>query len=841
MAVAAVTWFAPSLAAASSNTLFRLRGELPAPDDIVIVAIDDASLQRVGRWPWARRVMADALEKISHARPAAVGLDIIYAEESTPEEDGRLAEAIKSNNRVVLPSQLIEINYSENSAHGETTWLRPLPALSDAAAAIGHAHVAPDTDGVLRSVQLSKADSGASRLYALGLEVVRVADGLAENDFEEKRGALRFGRDEIPVRDEARPSEMQGVTIVRPNEMLVNYVGPPGAFRSYSIVDVIENLTPPDALTGKIVLIGVVAPSLGDAQVTPFIHYASEDRRQSGDKMSGIEVHANIVNTIRNRLWLKPVPGWLAFAVSLVVILSVWLTITRLDGWRQVAILCLILFAILSGSFIAFSRYLIVLPLPAMLTGFIAVVPLLLNRTLAASRDLDDRLAKLRDSQRGLLLPAQLGGVSAPAPPEEYAGIKLPHSFAWKLRAVDDITAQLVARMSFMNRVLASMTEGVLVTDMRGRILFANQEAAHIFGKAADELPGADLIEILTERGGIDPVPLRAAFSEVVDGHGYQTEFETTTTAAETSYFSLHLSAMIASEDATIEQEENGGAAVVADSAQRVERAVKDESVQNANGAQRETLGIIAIITDITKRRELDRVKTETLQLVSHELRTPLTSIRGLSDVLIKFPVAADEAQVMLDTIRSEAARLSDIINRYLDLTRLESGVQPLKFAPVPAADLIAGCIRSLEPLAAAKEINIRPRASASLPSLPGDAELLAQAINNLLSNAIKYSPVGSEVIVEATSDRAGVSIAVRDCGYGIPEAARARIFEKFYRLEREATSGIVGTGLGLPLVKEIVERHGGRITVESAPHDGSTFTIHLPLHPRVSIAATSD
>jgi CHASE2 domain-containing sensor protein len=106
--VVVVTWFVPSLPAASLNVLFRLRGAFKAPADLVIVAIDDQSLQRIGQWPWPRSVMATALDKLNQAQPRSLGLDIIYAEPSTPEDDRRLAAAIARSGRIVLPAQLYE-------------------------------------------------------------------------------------------------------------------------------------------------------------------------------------------------------------------------------------------------------------------------------------------------------------------------------------------------------------------------------------------------------------------------------------------------------------------------------------------------------------------------------------------------------------------------------------------------------------------------------------------------------------------------------------------------------------------------------------------------------------
>lgn len=902
--------------------LFRLRGQLPPPDAIVIVAVDDTSLQRIGRWPWPRSIVAGALDSISGAQPRAIGLDIIYAEQSDAFDDDLLAQSITNSGRVVLPAQLIEVKPESAANYSAMTWLRPLPEVAAAAAGLGHAHAAPDVDGMLRSIQLSKADDQAHRLWAFGLEVVRVAERIPAGDFEEESGALRFGPYRIPLRDEMNQSSVPGVTIFRPNEMLINYIGPTGSFRQYSIADVLDGVIPPAAFADKIVLIGAVSPSMGDTRVSPFMHYGA-DRRQGGQEMPGVEVNANIINTIRNRLWLKPVSDWLAFLAALTVVLCSVFAIKWLDGWPQVLSLSAVLFAIILGSLIAFNYFLFIPPLTAMVTGFFSIVPLsLLNRSLAASQDLDIKLALLASTPKGLLLDEKRGASSSDKTafigsllgaeivtlylrdestkafrvesyyaakslggalpfsekdlsstyqagafqvtvPIDEAGelfgalsvaraagepfdrnehrlicviaqglatglklsrqrtlleekrewLNLSHNLAWKLRAVDDLTTRILGRMSFMNRVLSSMADGVLVTDMAGQIVFANRQAAQIWNVEPEEMIGASLVEYFVERGVFDLRELREAMKLVVEKETYQREFEIFSMQAR--YYLLQLSAVVAPRGAISPK--------LMQKAQYTASPTVEESG---------TIGLVAILSDITKRRELDQIKTETLQLVSHELRTPLHSIQGLTDVLIKFPVAAGESQEILSTIHSEAVRLSETINRYLDLTRLESGTQPLKTASVSAEQLIAGCVRSIEPLAAEKGIKICQRVRTALPPLLVEAQLFTQAINNLLSNAIKYSPDGSEVTIEAKHDNGSVRIAVRDHGYGIPEGARERIFEKFYRLERDTASGAVGTGLGLPIVKEIVEKHGGSISVESNSEKGSTFTIHLPNQP---------
>jgi PAS domain S-box-containing protein len=809
--VVIVTWFAPALSAASLNLLFRLRGAIDAPDDVVIVAIDDASLRRIGKWPWPRSLMARALDSITQGRPRAVGLDVIYAEASNPAEDRRLAEAIARNGRVVLPAQLYE---PASSAPGTVdapaaAWLRPPPELAGAARSLGHAHVSPGVDGMARAIQLSKADDRAERLWAFGLEVVRAADRISSGDQEQKPGLLRVGPYHIPVNDEAADSNIPGVSIVRQNETIINFAGPAGSFPYLSIADVIDGRTPPSTFTDKIVLVGAAAQSLRDVQVVPFMHYA-DGRREGGQEMPGVEIHANVINTIRGRLSLRAVPEWPAFAAALFVILCATLAIRLFDGWSQMIALGLILAAIVAGSIIAFNLYLLVPPLIPMLTGYAVVIPLLLNRSLAASRLLDLKLASLIGSQQSFASAGQDAIL-----PHNRSRMDLPRSLTWKLRAVDDLTTRLLARMSFIDRILSSMGEGVMVADLSGRIAFANRQALKAFGCGEEETIGEYFDEFLVERGGLDKLQLREALTGVIEGGGAQLEFEVR--SVEPRYCSLLLSTLTTG----AARGENGRTGW--------------HPVSRSSG----TIGVVALISDITRRVELDRMKNETLQLVSHELRTPLTSIRGLSDVLLKFKVEAEESEEMLRTIHAEAVRLGETINRYLDLTRLESGAQPLHLTAVSCGELIDCCIRDLSMFAAERRIRLIARVSSSMPLLQAEAQLLAQAINNLLSNAIKYSPPETEVVIAAEVGQAGVTISVRDQGFGIPEEARDRIFEKFYRLERDSASSIVGTGLGLPLAKEIVERHGGRLTFESAPATGSVFSVYLPLQVQpIAVAA---
>jgi signal transduction histidine kinase len=187
--------------------------------------------------------------------------------------------------------------------------------------------------------------------------------------------------------------------------------------------------------------------------------------------------------------------------------------------------------------------------------------------------------------------------------------------------------------------------------------------------------------------------------------------------------------------------------------------------------------------------------------------------------------------------INHEAKRLSHMITEYMDITKLESGARPLRLAPVRMMPLIERVLLLLSPLAAQRDIRIVRRFAPDLPALSVDADLLARALTNLLANAIKYSPARTEIIVTARDAGDSLLVEVSDHGYGISADALPHIFEKFYRVPIVEDTDVPGTGLGLALVREIVELHGGRVTVRSEPGVGSTFSIRLPVAPKETSA----
>ena len=780
----------PSLNLATQNALFRLRGGLAPPDDLVIVAIDDRSLQQIGPWPWPRRVMATVLDRLASVSPRAIGLDVIYAELSQPDDDHRLAQALAACRCVVLPAQLYE------SSGQSISWLKPAAPFLEGASAVGHVHVSPGLDGMVRTVQLSKADDQAQVHWAFALELVRRADQLESETLVENNDALEFGPYRIPITPETRlDPQSGGLQEVRQNEMVINYAGATGTFRTISIVDLLNGQADLSTLRDRIVLIGATAQSMGDSRVAPFMHFGN-DLRQGGQQLNGVEIHANIVNTIRSGIFLRAVPEWLAVLIALLVMAAAAAVILCVDGLRQMLLLALLLAMILVGSYLCFSQYRYLPPFAQMLTGYAIVVPMLVGRALAASRRLDLKLAALASRQFDLLPDS---AASLPWPASISPLRHLPRSFDSKLRTIDTLTTRILSRMSFVNRVLSSMGEGVVVTDREGRIVFANPVAEALLGRSADLLIGQPLVVLLTQIGKIEAKALREGLQQALVQLPFELEFGLS--AGGGRHCSLSFTALLA--------------------------AGENEPLDQA--APQEVIGIVILIADISKRVELDRVKTETLQLVSHELRSPLNSICGLSDVLLKFSVDPEQSRELVETINLEARRLGETINRYLDLTRIESGHLPMVRGPVEATSLVDGVLRRLAVSAAEKQITFLTLIDSDLPQLELDPQLMDHALTNLISNAIKYSPPGTRVTIAARQAEGRAVLRVADQGYGIPVAERERVFQKFYRLARDSSSETIGSGLGLSLVKEIVERHGGQVTIETGAEGGTVFVINLP------------
>jgi signal transduction histidine kinase/Na+/proline symporter len=228
---------------------------------------------------------------------------------------------------------------------------------------------------------------------------------------------------------------------------------------------------------------------------------------------------------------------------------------------------------------------------------------------------------------------------------------------------------------------------------------------------------------------------------------------------------------------------------------------------------------------------ELDRLKSDFLSTVSHELRTPLTSIRSFSEILLRYEVDdAEKRRKFVSIIHNEAERLTRMINDLLDLSKIEAGRLELNFEPLELEPVFSRALGNTHPLFAEKEIRAASEIEPGLPRVCADADWLHQVLTNLLSNAVKFSPQGGTIRLSAGRKGKIALISVADEGPGIPPDRQEQVFERFHQVRDPQKSHPLGTGLGLTISREIVERMGGKIWVESEPGAGAVFNFTVPL-----------
>lgn len=241
-------------------------------------------------------------------------------------------------------------------------------------------------------------------------------------------------------------------------------------------------------------------------------------------------------------------------------------------------------------------------------------------------------------------------------------------------------------------------------------------------------------------------------------------------------------------------------------------------------------IGRLNVIRDVSHEASVDRMKGEFLSAVSHELRTPLTSIRGYAELLLEEdmgPVPPEQKEC-LSVIRENSLHLSGLISDLLEIEKLQQGRVPLHLGPVDLGAVLRRAVRSAEPQARAKGLSLTLE-GAPLPPIRGDEGRLVQVMDNLISNGIKYTKAGG-VRVTARLVEDHVEIQVADTGIGMTPEGLEHLFTRFYRIDNAYTREVGGVGLGLVITKELVERHGGQITVASQVGQGTTFTVRLPV-----------
>ena len=738
LTLGAVRWSVVArLDAALYDAVVTLHGHAPR-DDIVIVAIDDQSLDAVGRWPWPRSRLADLIARVGQARPRAIGVDILLIEPDLahPEGDRALIEAIRQAGHVILPA------LPERTEQGRV-YHYPFLGIN---AAVAHINAAPDADSVVRGMYLAEGPSA----HLLDHLAVQLAGQ-----------ALRSPASVPALAD----VETDAAGWTRRGHIRLNFAGQAGTYRHVPALDVLNGHVAPDALAGKLVLIGATASGVSDIFATP-----------PSRTMSGVEVLANATQTVLDSSAILPVSPGVFWAMTLLPLLMTafavrWLTPRMALAVALAGAAVLLLSAI--GALVFGNRW---LPPFAALVGPLVLYPLWSWRQQEAA------LRFLRDEMQRLAREPGLLAETAPlARPGRTLGAHMD--------AVASLTDKLRGLRRFLADALESLPDATVVCTHDGTIRLANGRSADLAGQS--QTPGQNRAAALRDL----PSLLARAFPDPSAGEHYWPRWLTDPTGPE-----------------PVELQTHDGRSMLMHAA-----ALRDEAGRPVD--------IIVSFADITPVRQAERHREEALRFISHDMRSPQSAILALIELQRDASRALDR-EVLLSRIEQLSSRTLELADAFIDLARAES--QTLKLVDVDLVGLVLDAADEVWPLANRHQVEVRVVADIEA-AVRGEPRLLVRALVNLLNNAIKFSAAGSVVTVTVEQDEAMFSVAVADQGAGIALADQPRLFQPFHRLHEGAANAPAGSGLGLVFVKTVVDRHGGRIAVQSAPGLGSTFTLWLP------------
>lgn len=240
-------------------------------------------------------------------------------------------------------------------------------------------------------------------------------------------------------------------------------------------------------------------------------------------------------------------------------------------------------------------------------------------------------------------------------------------------------------------------------------------------------------------------------------------------------------------------------------------------------------VGAIWLALSLKRAADLSQLQLDFLSKVSHEFKTPLTSIRLFTQTLLERSLSDAQRRQCLEMLDHETERLGTMINRLLDLGRMEAGSMVYHREPASVGAVIDAALRAFEPIRLQEHIELTASVPAQLPPILADRAMLSQALLNLLQNAAKYGGPSRRIELSCRAGNGHVELSVADRGPGIPRRERRRIFERFYRIDDRLDRQQEGSGLGLAIVRHVVQAHGGNVTVRNRPEGGAEFSIHLP------------
>ncbi|MEW3862377.1 CHASE2 domain-containing protein [Pseudomonas aeruginosa] len=717
-----------------NNLLYdRLRNLAPLAVDprILVVAIDDRSLESLGRWPWPRSVHAELLDRLAAAGARSVLLDVIFSEPSSnPDSDRQLARSLCRAGNVLLPLLRESVpRYGEPPRE-----IPPTAPLAGCAAGIGHINVEADSDGTVRSVYLREGPLGQPRPL------------LAWQAFADA-GAMPMP---MPGLDDMR--NLPGWQ--RDHAIRIPFIGADAGFPSVPYVSVLRGEVPDSLLRDRLVLVGATAPGLGDRYVTPL--------SASLGTTPGVEIQANILNGLLQQRTAVDLQPWLAALLSAAsVALLLGLMLFRSRHALLLTLACAALALGLSWALLLNGWWWS--PLASLVGLLLAYLIWSWRRLNAVLAYFGWELARLDREPK--VLPER-------ASPPRAGNDPLQNRIA----ALEQAVSRTRDSRRFMADGLEGLPVATLICDPQGQILLANRKARDLFG---GELRGAELRQRLAELGH----PSLAG--------GARPTLET----LEAIEFRDHR-----------------------------ERDLRLDLARLLPVESETAIGWLVSLIDLSAERDAERQRATLLRFLSHDLRAPHSAILALLDVR---PAEDEAGQQVYRQIEQQVRRALGLTDAFVQLTKAESDAY--RFEACMFTMLAMDAADQLWPLAQQKDIDLRRDwDDEQEPMVWADPGLLTRALFNLLENAVKYSPAGTVVSLSIRLEGDWLSCRIVDQGKGIAAAELPRLFSQYQRFA--SAEGSAGLGLGLAMVKTVIDRHGGRIGCQSQVGQGTTFEIRLPL-----------
>ena len=822
---------------------------LPTPleDSVVIVAVDEKSLNGIGQWPWRRAIHAQLIDKLSRFNASLIAFDIIFSEQDTahPEDDEILAESIRSNGNVILPMHIHPLSYGSSMSE-----ILPIPPLVNAAKRLGHVHVELDEDGLARGIYLNSGigdDHWPSLSMAMAMET---------------NPMIRYQK---TAEDLIKAPYMSVKTEYR----LIPFAGQRGSYPAYSYLDVMADKIPAETFRDKIVLIGASAVGLGDIIPTPIT--------TQNTPLSGVEFHANAYASIMNDSAIRSVGTVWSYLLTFALIMIPILIFPRLSPTFVMPSTALLTLACAGFSYALLKiDHTWFAPMNAII-GILLAYPLWswqrmrhLNRffseelkRLTQEPDLGFRrlgqhsVEKIFLSLLALLKPShyvlkQNNQVLHCLGQEFFDELKTADDEQWhhdehtsslfikdrnthyQLSLRWDHSSQRNQIKNFLDKLDLKLQRGAntkrYYEQISNRIvqvreaITSMQDMRTFISKGFEEMPGAVIVT--------DPVGL------IIYCNSRANEWLNDTESPLIGQTIHHIISNNVDDSETLEQQ------IV--SVLLETKECEFEALVN----ERDTLihcipfvvdehsdaGMMVSLSDITPIRAQQREKNQLIDFLSHDVRSPLVSqlalLHGLRNGRIEWHSG------LIDDIERHAKRSLNLSEQFLQMTRAEQ-INEGEFYEFDLLSAVENAIDSVNHLACEKKISIHLHTQQDA-WLQGNAELMERAVINLLSNAIKYSDSDTRVDISLELKDSRAYLKISDQGHGISKEELPHIFDRFRRQKSSEVTGEKGAGLGLNFVKVVVDKHQGKLEVESEFGQGTTFTLVFPSLSESDITETN-